>query len=96
MGNRGMTNWKLGAFFIMSLMLVAAVFSSTAMAAADDGKGTVTVTTGPTADTGIDPVPTDLATAPTGTEAIPAGSKNNALQFTYTAFTDVTPAEGDR
>ena len=23
MGNRGMTNWKLGAFFVMSLMLVA-------------------------------------------------------------------------
>ena len=40
MGNRGMTNWKLGAFFIMSLMLIAAVFSSTAMAAANDGKGT--------------------------------------------------------
>ena len=43
MGNRGMTNWKLGAFFVMSLMLIAAVFSSTAMAAADDGKGSVTV-----------------------------------------------------
>ena len=46
MGNRGMTNWKLGAFFVMSLMLVAAVvFSSTAMAAANDGKGTVEVET---------------------------------------------------
>ena len=45
MGNRGMTNWKIGAFLIMSLMLVAAVFSNTAMAAADDGKGTVTVGT---------------------------------------------------
>ena len=41
MGNRGMTNWKLGAFFIISLMLIAAVFSNTAMAA--DGDGTVTV-----------------------------------------------------
>ena len=33
MGNRGMTNWKLSAFFIMSLMLVAAVFSNAVMAA---------------------------------------------------------------
>ena len=38
-----MTNWKLGAFFIMSLMLVAAVFSNTAMAAANDGSGKVAV-----------------------------------------------------
>ena len=40
MGNRGMTNWKLGAFFIMSLMLVAAVFSNAAMA---QGPGKVSV-----------------------------------------------------
>ena len=25
MGNRGMTNWKLGTFFIVSLMLIATV-----------------------------------------------------------------------
>ena len=37
MGNRGMTNWKLGAFFVMSLMLVAAVFSK--RDGRDDGKG---------------------------------------------------------
>ena len=39
MGNRGMTNWKLGAFFIISLMLCAGLFSNTAIAA--DGDGTV-------------------------------------------------------
>ena len=39
MGNRGMTNWKLGAFFIISLMLIAGLFSNTAIAA--DGDGTV-------------------------------------------------------
>ena len=51
MGNRGMTNWKLGAFFIVSLMLIAAVFSNTAMAAANDGKGTVAIVATP------DPIP---------------------------------------
>ena len=33
MGNRGMTNWKLGAFFIISLILCAGLFSNTAIAA---------------------------------------------------------------
>ena len=54
MGNRGMTNWKLGAFFVMSLMLVAAVFSNTAMAAANDGKGKVTVGWGSRTSVAID------------------------------------------
>ena len=40
MFNRGI---QLSVFFVISLMLIAAVFSNTAMAAANDGKGQVTV-----------------------------------------------------
>ena len=43
MGNQGMTNWKFSAFLTIALMLVAGLFSSTAMAAANDGHGTITV-----------------------------------------------------
>ena len=43
MGNQGMTNWKFSAFLTITLMLVAGLFSSTAMAAANDGHGTITV-----------------------------------------------------
>ena len=32
MGNQGMKNWKLGAFFVISLMLVAGLFTNTASA----------------------------------------------------------------
>ena len=97
MGNRGMTNWKLGAFFIMSLMLVAAVFSNTAMAAANDGKGKVTV--GWDASAPIDPEPGATITSFTDDSAespvvkIAAGSRYNALQFTYTAFTGAADEE---
>ena len=44
MGIQGMTNWKFSAFLAITLMLVAGLFSSTAMAAANDGHGTMTVT----------------------------------------------------
>ena len=33
MGNQGMTNWKFSAFFAIALMLIAGLFSTTAMAA---------------------------------------------------------------
>ena len=39
MGNQGMTNWKFSAFFAIALMLVAGLFSSTAMAAENNGAG---------------------------------------------------------
>ena len=42
MGNQGMTNWKFSAFLAVALMLVAGLFTSTAMAG--DGDGTITVT----------------------------------------------------
>ena len=38
MGNQGMTNWKFSAFFAIVLMLVAGLFSTTAMAADGDGR----------------------------------------------------------
>ena len=37
MGNQGMTNWKFSAFFAIALMLIAGLFSTTAMA--EDGAG---------------------------------------------------------
>ena len=43
MGNQGMTNWKFSAFFAIALMLVAGLFSTTAMAA--DGDGSIVITT---------------------------------------------------
>ena len=45
MGNQGTKHWKFSAFFVVSLMLIAGLFSNAAMAQApDDGKGTVAVT----------------------------------------------------
>ena len=38
MGNQGMTNWKFSAFFAIALMLIAGMFSTTAMAADGDGR----------------------------------------------------------
>ena len=84
MGNRGMTNWKLGAFFVMSLMLIAAVFSNTAAANNGSGKVAVEWTTRSTGATGI-PSTFTAATVP-----LNAGSLRNALEFTYTADTAAT------
>ena len=97
MGNRGMTNWKIGAFFIMSLMLVAAVFSNAAMA---QGPGKVGVAwQNSTNGTGVVEEVPDTFSQPGATpaETVPmaAGSKFNALQFTYTAFTNVRGTEDE-
>ena len=89
MGNRGMTNWKLGAFFIMSLMLVAAVFSNAAMA---QGPGQVTVgwNIRATATTDVSDPTVDLGVNTAGNlDPLAAGSSRNVLRFTYTAFNDV-------
>ena len=37
MGNQGMKNWKLGAFFVISLMLMAGLFTNTASAQSATG-----------------------------------------------------------
>ena len=92
MGNRGMNNWKLGAFFIIGLMLFAAVFSNTAMAAENDGKGRVTVGWNSRALATDMPLPVTDATAAnvsSSTDPIAAGSARNVLQFTYTAIDNV-------
>ena len=39
-----MTNWKFSAFFAIALMLIAGLFSTTAMAADGDGEMTVAAT----------------------------------------------------
>ena len=41
MGNQGTKDWKLTAFFAISLMLIAGLFSDAALAG--DGDGSVTV-----------------------------------------------------
>ena len=41
MGNQGTKNWKLTAFFAISLMLIAGLFSNAAIAG--NGDGTITV-----------------------------------------------------
>ena len=45
MGNQGMTNWKFIAFFAISLMLIAGLFTDAAIAR--DGAGTASVTWDP-------------------------------------------------
>ena len=53
MGNQGMTNWKFSAFLTIALMLVAGLFSSTAMAAANDGHGTMVALTATNGDASV-------------------------------------------
>ena len=67
MGSQGMTNWKFTAFFAISLMLIAGLFSNAAIAG--NGDGTITVGWSSTRDDGTN-VPDDsrmtlLGTTPT-------------------------------
>ena len=90
MGNRGI---QLSVFFVISLMLIAGLFSNTAMAA-DGGGSIAAVADVHTAVTAGDPDGTlpDFG----ANETLAAGSNLNGLQFTYTAFTDAgaEPADG--
>ena len=83
MGNQGMTNWKFTAFLTIALMLVAGMFSSTAMAAANDGQGTISlaVTVGDNFQAAADPLPQILL----------AGEEGYTLTFTYTVGDDAGP-----
>ena len=87
MGNRGI---QLSVFFVISLMLIATVFSSTAMAAANDGEGAVSVLFAPSTGSPETMKPTAIATAPTSPQdagsEVAAGSRYNVVQLTYTAM----------
>ena len=100
MGNQGTTNWKLTAFFAISLMLIAGLFSNAAIAGNGDGEITVGWS-GDATDvvTGVSDVPTDSrdddenGTADDVTAPLAAGSRDNSLKFTYTVE-DVSMAGG--
>ena len=91
MGERCM----LKTFFVIAVMLFATMLSVTAMAADNDGKGTVTV--GWNSHTVVTATDVDgiLPTSFPATTPLNAGSKLNAVRFTYTAFTDVAGADAD-
>ena len=95
MGNQGMTNWKFTAFFAIALMLAAGLFSSTAMAADNDGLGATTVELGSVTEQEFSVYNTDPDTGTGGTDTqLAGGSTGNALQFTYT-ITDLDMASGE-
>ena len=83
MGNQGMTNWKFTAFLTIALMLVAGLFSSTAMAAANDGQGTIalTISAGGDFQAAADPLP----------QIIFAKQGGYTLAFEYTVGDDAGP-----
>ena len=76
MGNQGMTNWKLSAFFVISLMLIAGLFSNAAMAA--DGDGDITAAGSPDGDS--------FTLVTEDGFFVPVGSTNYRLRFTYTTI----------
>ena len=83
MGNQGTKHWKFSAFFVVSLMLIASLFSNAAMAAPDDGKGDVVVTWRTEAAVTLN------AEAPfSRTPPLPAASAAAQLQFVYTQEAD--------
>ena len=72
MGNQGMTNWKFSAFFAISLMLIAGLFSNAAIAA--DGDGTIMVNWRPGTSGNY-----------ARENPLPAADADSSVQFTYTA-----------
>ena len=68
MGNQGTKNWKLSAFFVISLMLIAGLFSGNALAASGDGMVTYALQN-------ITDTPHTF---------VPVGYKGFNLTFTYT------------
>ena len=87
MGNQSMNSWKLGTFFIFSLMLFAAVFSNTGLAA--DGPGKAIVAWGPYAPLTAGPN-RSLPDVDSESEArtdfpLAAGTRWNRIKIIYTA-----------
>ena len=78
MGNQGTKDWKLTAFFAISLMLIAGLFTNAALAGDGDGKITVGW-----ASTGT--VPDDSHDPNNPSDPLAAGSQGNMVKFTYTA-----------
>ena len=88
-----MTNWKLGAFLIIALTLIASLFCDVAIAA--DGDGTIkvkwtdrTATLDPTSTNVFTNIPNgdpDPAPGDPAVVGLNAGSVRNALELTYTA-----------
>ena len=79
-----MTNWKFTAFFAITLMLVAGLFSSTA--AASNGHGTMGVTA---AATGDDFQGADENATPPLPQILFAGEEGHTLTFIYEATKDM-------
>ena len=99
MGNQGTKNWKLTAFFAISLMLIAGLFSNAAIA---DGEGTITVEWATEADDNLDATfpadgsrtvrrlfhPDEVVDAD-ALVPLPAGSTENQLRFLYRVNTNM-------
>ena len=81
-----MYNWKLTAFCVIGLILIAGVFNNTAMAAANDGKGVVTVAWD--YQTNLTNLGIPASTVNNTSASLNAGSTHNILQFTYKAWED--------
>ena len=87
MGNQGTKNWKLTALFAVSLMLIAGLFTSAAIAADGDGIISVEWTTAADTDLGAEFRGDDVrydTSAP-----LPAGSTENQLKFSYRVGTNM-------
>ena len=81
MGNQGTKNWKLGAFFAVSLMLIAGLFSNAAIAG--DGDGTITVEW----DAGAEGTPSEITT---GDPLPAAGSSTLSFEYKVPAGTNMS------
>ena len=83
MGNQGTKNWKLTAFFAIVLMLIAGMFSSTAIAGRGDGSLAV--------HDNIDAIGGGVDAPDTpDTGFVPVGVKNYQVTFTYTLLGEST------
>ena len=78
MGNQGTKDWKLTAFFAISLMLIAGLFSDAALAG--DGDGSVTVGWAEDSSNSI-----NIGIPITESPPIPAADDKNMIRFIYTA-----------
>ena len=90
MGNQGTKNWKFSAFFAVSLMLIAGLFSNAAIAASGDGTADLSGTT-------VNVHAAELADGDgRAANFIPAGKNNYKMEFTFTTGASATSlADGE-